>query len=312
MGTDPKYVARRYRKANTPGSLSGLSGFIINNPHYKDKSTVEAALAELDAYSLHKPTRVGKRRVVWVNEIDHLWAADVVFYPKYSRSNNSTKYILLVVDCFSKFLMAEGIKNKTSDDVVDGFKAIFKRHKRKCQYLWTDFGGEFFGKKTVSFLESNGIKIYKVYTPLKSSIAERYVRRLKTVIERHFTDTNSHRYIDVLQDIVNGINQSYNRSIKMKPASVTKKNESEVWFNLYERVIKSNIRVPKYKVGEKVRISEKKIKFIGKGYSRNWTKEIFSIKSVRNLIPVPVYILQDTNNNLLQGSFYEFELQVVP
>jgi hypothetical protein len=204
-----------------------------------------------------------------------------------------------------------GLSNKTSQEVVEGFKRIFSKSKRKPEKLWTDFGTEYFGKKTVNFLKSENIKIYKVFTPLKASIAERYVRRTKTVIERHFTLTNSHRYIDVLPELVKGINSSYNRSNKMSPSSVTKKNESQVWANLYDNVINSKRQKPKYSVGDKVRISEKKIRFFSKGYSRNCGQEVMVIKAVRNLIHTPVYELQDEQENAIEGTFYEFELQLV-
>jgi hypothetical protein len=311
METSSNYVKRRYLTERAPGSFSGLSGFLLNNPHYKDKSKVESSLRELDSYSLHKPTRKGRRRTVWCSYIDYLWVSDLAFYPKYSRQNQSSKYLLVTVDCFSKFLFVEPLPNKTSQEVVEGFKRIFSKSKRKPEKLWTDFGTEYFGKKTVNFLKSENIEIYKVFTPLKASIAERYVRRIKTVIERHFTLTNSHRYIDVLPELVKGINSSYNRSIKMSPSSVTKKNESQVWANLYDNVINSKRQKPKYSVGDKVRISEKKIRFFSKGYSRNWGQEVMVIKAVRNLIPTPVYELQDEQENPIEGTFYEFELQLV-
>ncbi|XP_035205398.1 uncharacterized protein LOC118180402 [Stegodyphus dumicola] len=124
---------------------------------------------------------------------------------------------------------------------------------------------------------------------------------------KYFTQFNTRKYIDVLDDLMHSYNHSVHRSIKMKPVSVTKENEKLAWKNLYGRI--ENPKSPRLKVGDIVRISKQKMKF-EKGYEQNWSRELFSIYEVLER-EIPVYKLKDLSNEIIKGSFYEQELQKV-
>ncbi|XP_071942814.1 uncharacterized protein [Antedon mediterranea] len=94
----------------------------------------------------------------------------------------------------------------------------------------------------------------------------------------------------------------------MAPSQVTKDNEHEVWENLYKMKQKKQVR-PKFKEGNKVRISRYKMPF-EKGYLANWTEEIFRIRK-RTGSTVPTYKLEDWDGEIIEGTFYEKELQKV-
>ncbi len=111
-------------------------------------------------------------------------------------------------------------------------------------------------------------------TDLKASVVERFNRSLKSRMWRFLTATNSQRYIDVLQDIMQGYNSSYHRSIKMRPVDVGKENEGVVFQNLYGGMKKNAHPVFKYKVGDVVRISKVRGPF-AKGYEQNYTEEFY-------------------------------------
>jgi hypothetical protein len=138
---DEKYVIRRYKSSRNAGAYSGLSGFIKNNPKYKDVNTVRKVLSGVDAYSLHKDARRNfKRPAVMCSAINYMWSTDLIFYQNYARENKGNKYILIAVDCLSKFMYAEAMKKKTSDDTIEVFKKIFKRSKSTPTKLWVDMG----------------------------------------------------------------------------------------------------------------------------------------------------------------------------
>ena len=82
-----------------------------------------------------------------------------------------------------------------------------------------------------------------------------------------------------------------------------KKNESTVYFNLYGDMKQLSSK-PKFKVGDRVRISEYKRKLLDKGYTPNWTEEIFLVDKIQSTNPI-TYRLKDLNNEEIQGSFYE-------
>ena len=109
-------------------------------------------------------------------------------------------------------------------------------------------------------------------------------------------------YNDKLDDIVNEYNNTYYRTIKMKPIDVKD--------NTYIDIVKEfNYKDPKFKVGDQVRISKYKNIF-AKSYTRNWSEEIFVIKKIKNTVPW-TYVINDLNNEEIIGTFYEKELQKI-
>ena len=107
-------------------------------------------------------------------------------------------------------------------------------------------------------------------------------------------------YFDVLDDIVNKYNNTIHKTIKMKPIDVT--NDSYAEYNE-----NSNKKDPKFKVGDHVRISKYKNIF-AKGYTPNWSEEVFVINKIKNTVPW-TYAINDLNGEEITGSFYENELQ---
>ena len=107
-------------------------------------------------------------------------------------------------------------------------------------------------------------------------------------------------YIDKLNDIVNEYNNTYHRTIKMKPVDV----KDNIYINFKKEV---NHKDPKFKVGDNVRISKYKNIF-AKGYTPNWSEEVFVIKKVKNTVPW-TYVINDLNSEKVIVTFYEEELQ---
>ena len=142
--------------------------------------------------------------------------------------------------------------------------------------------------------------MYPTHNERKSVTAERFIRTLKNKIYKHMTAVSKNVYIDKLDDIVNEYNNTYHRTIKMKPI--------EVKDNTYIDSIKEvNDKDPKFKVGDHVRISKYKNIF-AKGYTPNWSEELFVIREVKNTVPW-TYAINDLNGEEIIGTFYEKELQ---
>ena len=112
-------------------------------------------------------------------------------------------------------------------------------------------------------------------------------------------------YFDVLHDIVSKYNNTVHRTIKMKPIEVTDDYYAE--YNENSMELHSNKKDPKFKVGDNVRISKYKNIF-AKGYTPNWSEEVFVINKIKNTVPW-TYAISDLNGEEITGSFYEKELQ---
>lgn len=258
------------------------------------------------AEELHKQARRKfKRRTVTLKGINDLYQADLVEMQPYAKTNKGYRYIMTMINCFSKFAFAVPLKDKSGPEVANALEAILEKHKMK--HFQTDQGKEFFNKHVKKLMIKYNINHYHTFSDLKASIVERLNRTLKQRMWKEFTTQGSYEWLNILQDIVNKYNNSVHRTIGMKPRDVKQKHVKVILKRLNkEKKPKTNKLKPKFQVGNFVRISKFK-KVFSKGYLPNWTNEIFKIYAVKPTKPV-TYILQDSSNEILKGGFYEQEL----
>ena len=125
---------------------------------------------------------------------------------------------------------------------------------------------------------------------------------------KRFTVQNNTMYLDMLPKLVAEYNNTKHRSIGMTPVEASKKkNEGDVYLKLYGKM-KRTYTKPKFKVGGKVRISKYKRPVFDKGYTPNWTEEIFTVDKILYTNPI-TYKIKDELGEEITGSFYELELQ---
>ena len=127
--------------------------------------------------------------------------------------------------------------------------------------IWVDKGSELYNNFFKKWLKDNGIQMYSIYNEGKSVVAERFIRTLKTKIDKYMTSISKNVYIDKLDDTVDEYNNTYCRTIKIKPVDV----KDETYIDFEKEV---NDKDPKFKVGDHVRISKYKNIF-AKGYTPN-------------------------------------------
>ena len=166
--------------------------------------------------------------------------------------------------------------------------------------IWVDKGSEFYNASFKKWLQNNDIVMYSTHIEGKSVLAERLIGTLKSKIYKYMTSISKNVYIDKLDDIVDEYNNTYHTTIKMKPIDV----EDNTYINTDK---KTNVKDPKFKVGDRVRISKYKNIF-AKGYTPNWFEEVFIIKKAKNTVPW-TYVINDLNGEEITGTFYEKQLQ---
>lgn len=254
---------------------------------------------------LHKQARKNfQRRRVVMKGIDDLWQADLVEMINYASVNNDYRYLLTVIDTFSKKAWAVAVKNKTAQNVTNAMKSIFDKHHRKPINLQTDDGKEFFNNQFNHLMQTNKINHYSTYSTLKASIVERFNRTLKGMMWKEFSFQGTYKWIHIYQKLVDKYNDTFHRTIQMSPNEVNSSNEKYLLDNIYNKL--KVFKRPKFKVGDHVRISKYKHVF-EKGYTPNWTTEVFKVKTVKNTNP-NTYILEDYHGSEIRGGFYEYEL----
>jgi len=306
---DPEQIEEDFFTPSNKGAYTSLTGFLKNNSQYKNRQEVDDTLSRLSAYTQHKALRKRfKRRAVMVPGIDHIHTADLIDYQKYSRANGGKKWILIVVDVFSKFVFTAALKFKNAAEVEKGFQSIYGTTTRRPRHLWVDEGLEWYNKPVKSYLRSLGIDLYSTKSKLKAAVAEVHVKNLRRRIEMHFTRTGKKTWVDTLQAFTENMNSSYHSSIKMAANEVTKANEDRVWNNIYHRVISKDNIIPKYKVGDKVVISKQKAATFSKGFTPNFSTEEFIIDKVNQTPGAPTFKLRDLKGEQVESSFYGEEL----
>ena len=211
-----------------------------------------------------------------------------------SRKNKGIKYLLCVIDLYSKYVFVIPLKDKKGISIVNAFDKIIKQSNRKPNKIWVDQGGEFYNNVFEKWLSGNDIIMNSTYNEGKSVVAERFIRTLKNKLYKHMTATGKNVYYDVLDGVVNKYNNTKHSTIKMKPIDVGDNNK-----RVY--VDEHNEKDSRFKVGDRVRI-------FAKGYAPNWSKEIFTVNKINDTVPY-TYNIKDLNDEEIIGSFCDKELQ---
>lgn len=284
-----RQLKKSYYDPTRPGSYSGASSFYKTLPKKTDRGLMQQWLDGEDAYTLHKKVvRKFPRRSVICPRPYYQIEADLIDMNKLSFHNKQTRYLLTVVDCFSKYGFVRGLKNKTAQSTVDALadilREMYEKKKKRPTYICSDRGSEFYSKKMRAYLKRYNIHLFSTNNrQIKASLIERFNRTLENRLYRYMTANNTKNYISVLQDIVTSYNNTYHSSIGLAPNQVTTKNSEQVWNKLYPPPTK--VRKTHFKVGDFVRI-QRPFKTFDKGYLTGFLRDKFLIVKVLNTTPV--------------------------
>ena len=166
-----------------------------------------------------------------------------------SRYNKGIRFLLYVIDIFSKYAWVVPLKDKRGVSIVTAFQSILKQSNREPNKIWVDKGSEFYNASFKKWLEDNDIVMYSTHNEGKSVVAERFIRTLKNKIYKHMTLMSKNGYIDKLDDIVDEYNNTYHNTITMNLIDV----KDNTYINNDREV---NNKGPKFKVGDHVTISK--------------------------------------------------------
>lgn len=312
---------------------NGIPEFIEKNKKYRrlsvcrncniKKNNSSKSPELIEVYELFKPARKHFETRHFIQRgINDTWQADLYcFYrpksknidPNYNlrnkyneikvndnhktlyKANNGFKYILNVIDTFSKYVYSIPLKTKSGLEVSEAFSQIFKYIVPKK--LHVDKGKEFYNKDLKQLLNKYNIKMYSTGTDKKSSMIERFNRTLGDKLKKVLYLNNV--WISELPKIIKTYNNTYHRTIKMKPVDVNKKNENELLSTVYNYDI-SNSK-PKFEINDRVRLSSINDVYRNK-LKTNWSKEIFTVENVikSNVVYYKIYDIE--------GTVYEEEL----
>ena len=313
------YLRQIYYNPSHPASYEGVKA-LYNAAKREGRYRISHAqvkkwLQNQNSYSLNKSVKRNFRRGrVIVSGIDDQWDADLASFSAYESSNDGYRYLLVVIDIFSRYAWIEPIKDKSAKRIIIAFNKII--HKgRKPRRLRTDAARDFTSKAFQSYLKRKKISHFTTHSEKQANYVERFIKTIKSRIYRHMRSTNSSRYIDILPKLVESYNKSWHTGILSEPINVNKSNESKLWWQMYwPNQEKKQLKLSKinflFKVGDKVRISHLRSAF-QREYDTKWSDEIFKISKRFLRQNQPLYKIVDWFNKPVAGTFYQKELQKV-
>lgn len=319
------YLRKIYYDPSHPASYEGLKTLysaVKKEGKYRiSHQQIKNWLQNQEAYSLNKTVKRNfQRGRVIVSGIDDQWDADLASFIRYAQDNNGYKYLLAVIDIFSRYAWVEPIKDKTAKEIVKAFNKILS-YGRKPRRLRTDAAKDFTSREFQRNLKNKNITHFTTHSEKQANYVERFIKTLKVRIWRNMRAKNSSRFIEDLPKLVDSYNKSWHSGILSEPINVNKFNESRLWWQMYwpkdENIKGTDIQIKKKKkkrnpflfnVGDKVRISHLRSAF-QREYDIKWSSEIFKISKRFLRQGQAIYKIVDWFGKPVKGTFYQKELQ---
>jgi hypothetical protein len=306
------------------------------------KKQVSNFILTQESYTKHRQFRPVKRyRRVMTKGIGYLWQIDLLDFSKvrYTRVNSGFKFILCVIDVFSKKLWTFPLRTKSATSVYNAMIRLLLPVQQRPQKIQADQGTEFFNQHFRTLLERfrPRIILYNTWTDKKASVVERVQRTLRNRLGKYWEHTGTKRWVDVLPRITQSYNNSFHRSIGMTPNEVTPANEGLVRRRLYPLPNPGEPRFREYmrqravnnemanKARDKIRVGDlvRRLKprpVFNKESDPNFTNTIYRVSAVRDarllrfrsLDQEPItFKLETVTGRAINGSFYLSEIQKV-
>ena len=213
-----------------------------------------------------------------VYHIDDIWSLDILDLKDYGPENNrGYRYVLVIIDNFSKYGWTIPLKNKNAQTIKDSFEKILIGSKRKPNSIGTDRVKEFYNNIFQDFLNKNDIKIYSRNTSLGAVFAERFNRTIRDLLKKPVFEQGDAKWIDILPKITKQYDNRVHTYTKLTPIQAgLKKNEDYVYKNLLDK--RKKIK-PKYEIGDLARTADLK-KTFSKGDTSNWSYKLYKITEI--------------------------------
>lgn len=313
------YLELLYFNPKNPGSYQSPQRLKAQvDKEGKHSITLEQIVAYLqdqESYSVNRKVfRNFQRSRVLVTGIDDQWEADLADVQEYKKDNENVRYLLFVIDVFTRFLWVEPLSDKTSDEVADGFDAILKETQRHPRRLRTDGGSEFTAVTFEKMLKGENISHIVTHSEKQANYVERVIQTIKKRMLRYMIEANTREYLKILPPLVFSYNHTWHSGIENRPVDITSKaDERKLWWQTYwgrepySSKRKKKVRF-KFNLGDIVRMSVIRSAF-QREYMSRWTMELFKISDRFVRQGQPIYKLVDWANDPVKGTFYEPQLQ---
>ena len=278
---------------------------------YGDKEKVDTALSNNDIYTRFKQHRRSKYfSPIYVYKKRELFQSDVVFFTNKDLVdvNDGYKYLFTTIDVFTKMAWVYPMKENKCKNVMECFQDILNKCGEKPEKLNSDRGSELICKQFQKFLKDNNIYHYLSYSLRKCPVVERFNLTFQQLLYKIMAQNNSKQWTKFIEQALKIYLNRKHRTIGMTPLEAEQeKNQTILRKIYYEKYMKSEVKKPKFQVGDSVRIWKARGTF-HRGYMEDFSREHFTIIKVLKNLPVARYRLKDYNGEEIVGNFFEDEL----
>ena len=242
-----------------------------------------------------------------VYHIDDTWSLDILDLKHYGPENNrGYRYVLVIIDNFSKYGWTIPLKNKNAQTIKDSFENILITSKRQPNLIESDRGKEFFNNIFQDFLNKNNIKLYSRNSSFGSVFAERFNRTIRDLLKKIVFERGDAKWIDILPTITKQCNNRIHSSTKLTPIQASlKKNEGYVYKNLLDKRKKVK---PKFQINDLVRTADL-MKTFSKGDTTNWSYKLYKITEINN-DAIPFYHIDNLPERYNESLLKKTELTI--
>lgn len=293
---------------SAPATLARHSG--VSQNEAKD------ALEHVDSYVLHREYKRPRTfNPYYIYEKRKLVQADLIDIQRISNENDGVKHLFLLIDVFTRKVWVIPLQSKQANSVKTALMNWTNSLGRDLpEVLEVDGGKEFWNNQVKTFLASKNITLQLAVGTSKAAYAERANKSIQILIYKYLTDRETLRYIDELDNLVQTYNSRGHRSLNYMSPNEAETKEDQVRAIAIQRFQKIKPRLPKFNIGDlvRVKIDAKKITDASRAYAEQFEGEYFTIHDINHNLPIPLYeIKSDDTGEIIKGSFYAEELQRV-
>lgn len=271
-----------------------------------------------DAYNLHREYKQPKvYNPYYSHSRREQVQADLIDVSKIANNNDGCRFLLVLIDIFTKRVWVYPLKSKSGKDMLHAMRTWVESLRQPPSKLVTDRGLEFTNRRLQELLRRHNIEWYAAGGTMKAAIAERVNKTLQILIYKYMTAKETTRYIDKLPSIVATYNKRPHRTLKGLPPKLADLPRNEglvqsIHHLRYEKIARHRKTELPYKVGDLVRIKTeaKKISSSTRAYAEQFHGEYFRIIRINRTMPIAMYYLRSLDTGeMIQGGFYANELQ---
>ncbi len=276
-------------------------------------------LEGVEGYTLHREFKQPKLyNPYYVRERRKQVQGDLIDIAQLARKNRGVRFLLLLIDIFTKRVWVYPLKDKTAASTSNALREWLTDIDVAPSVLMTDKGTEFTNRRVQDLLRSNNVQWQQALGTMKACMAERANKTLQILLYKYMSEKETETYIDALPALVDTYNERGHRTLEgMSPNEADRpENEDRVRAIFQSRYTKiaDQARSVKFAVDDLVRIKTdpKKITSEARAYAQQFKGEYFKIVRINRTLPNPLYYLRstDTGEDII-GGFYASELQRV-